>query len=297
MENRNFDYRIIGNGKITVVIETGIGNSYFDWLPVADHLREDYTVVLYHRRGYGRSVEAKIDRSTYNIANELFELVNELHIEKFILLAHSFGGLCAQHFSLLYPNRLSGMILVDSASPRLIELEKLDTPFLNEHCSIDAMILMNMKFSKKTKEEMIKLQEKSIIRNQKKLSADDFKEYKEFITSSIFNETVANEFSEWINDGEEIQKNKSVSNIPIKIICRDEQLSVDNWAKNGVPKIEAEIHERHWRILQEDLRTISNNSELIIARGCDHMIHIENPKVIYETLNSLNLLVTKYDKG
>jgi len=237
--------------------------------------------------GYGRSEETETRRTTHNIATELYELVNTLEIDKFILLAHSFGGLCAQHFALLYPNKLSGMILLDSASPRLIELEELDTPFLNEHCSIDAMISMNLAFSKKNKEEMLKLQENSIKKNKKKLSKDDFKAYTEFVSSSVFYETVTNEFSKWRHDGEEIQKLRLVNDIPTKIICRDEQISADNWHKNGVPKIEAEIHEKHWRYLQEDLQSLSSQSELIIATGCDHMIHLEQPELVYKTVESL----------
>jgi len=287
MNKSKFDYRIIGTGKTTIVIETGIGNLYFDWLPVAEHLSKNHTVVLYHRLGYGGSEETEMVRTTHNIATELYELVNTLEIDKFILLAHSFGGLCAQHFALLYPNKLSGMILLDSASPRLIELEELDTPFLNEHCSIDAMISMSMAFSKKSKEEMLKLQENSLKRNKEKLSDDDYEAFTEYVSSSVFNETVANEFSKWIHDGEEIQKLRSVSDIPTKIICRDEQISAENWSKNGVPEMEAKTHEKHWRTLQEDLTTLSNKSEFIIASGCDHMIHLENPELVCKTVELL----------
>lgn len=288
---QKIDYRILGSGKTTVVVETGLGNSYFDWLPVAEYLSEKYTVVLYHRQGYGDSDITQTTRSTYNIASELNDFVTELKIENFILLAHSFGGLCAQHYNVLFPNKLGGMILLDSASPRLVELENLETPFLNEHCSIEVMISLNMDFSNKTIEEMKHLQDKSIKRNREILSKEDMTSYINFVTSKEFNVTVAKELSEWINSGLEIQKVNHISHLPTLIICRDEQLSVDNWATNGVPRLEAKIHEKHWHLLQNDLKKISTNSELIIARGCDHMIHLENPKVIYDALDHLNKMI------
>ncbi|MBI9014686.1 MAG: alpha/beta hydrolase [Clostridiales bacterium] len=287
MNRTNFDYRVIGTGKTTLIIETGIGNLYFDWLPVAKHLSKNHTVVLYHRLGYGESKITKQRRTTYNIATELYELVTALEIDKFILLAHSFGGLCAQHFALLYPKKLSGLILLDSASPRLSELEELDTPFLNEHSSIDAMISMSMEFSKKTSDERLKLLEDSLKNYKEKLSEGDYKAYSDCMSYSEFNITVANEFSEWIHDGEEIQKIRCSHDIPTIIICRDEQTSAANWHKNGVPKTEAEIHEKHWRALQEDLKSLSSQSELIIATGCDHMIHLEQPELVYKSVESL----------
>ncbi len=281
------EYRVLGDNDKTIVIETGIGNSYYDWLEVANKLSKNYKVLLYHRVGYGSSRGKNIKRTTFNIANELNDLLNELDIEEFTLLAHSYGGLCAQHYLNLYPNRLSALLLLDSASRRLEELEKLDTPFLNKHCSIEAMISMNMEFSKKTKEEMLSLQEKSIKRNEQVLSLNDFELYKEFISSAKFNETVADEFSHWISSGEDLKKNKIIADTKVKVICRDLQVSIDNWAKNGVPQIEAEIHEKHWRLLQEDLKTISSDSELIVAHGCDHMIHLENPEILYEIIDSI----------
>jgi len=106
MNRTNFDYRVIGAGKTTIIIETGIGNLYFDWLPVAEHLSKNYTVVLYHRLGYGESKTTTQRRTTHNIATELYELVTALEIDKFILLAHSFGGLCAQHFCFVVSKKI-----------------------------------------------------------------------------------------------------------------------------------------------------------------------------------------------
>ena len=55
MEELDLDYRIIGKGKTVLVIETGIGSSFYDWHSIVQELKEDFTIVLYHRLGYGKS--------------------------------------------------------------------------------------------------------------------------------------------------------------------------------------------------------------------------------------------------
>ncbi len=150
------------------------------------------------------------------------------------------------------------------------------------------MIKLNVEFSRKTEDEILKMQEKSIQKKQILLSKHDLIAYKEFIVSQTFNLTVAAEFSEWINDGKEIKRISKINNIPTCVICRDEQISVKNYVNSGVPELDAIIYEKHWRLLQKDLVRLSNKSKLIIAEGCDHMIHLENPEVIIKTLNSID---------
>ena len=55
MNELNFDYKILGKGKTVLVIETGIGSSFYDWYSLVEDLKEDFTIVLYHRCGYGKS--------------------------------------------------------------------------------------------------------------------------------------------------------------------------------------------------------------------------------------------------
>jgi pimeloyl-ACP methyl ester carboxylesterase len=64
------------------------------------------------------------------MADDLLELLKELHIDKFLLAGHSMGGKTAMKFALKWPEKLNGLVIVDispygSSSP--------DNPFFIEH--------------------------------------------------------------------------------------------------------------------------------------------------------------------
>ncbi|WP_061808744.1 alpha/beta fold hydrolase [Rossellomorea vietnamensis] len=59
MHDIDLEYLIIGEGKRILVLETGIGNSFYSWLPFIDTIKKEYTIILYHRAGYGKSAISK----------------------------------------------------------------------------------------------------------------------------------------------------------------------------------------------------------------------------------------------
>jgi pimeloyl-ACP methyl ester carboxylesterase len=67
----DLEYKIIGEGKTILVIEAGIGGSFYSWYPFISEIKEDFTVILYHRAGYGKSQASNNPRTTRNIAEEL----------------------------------------------------------------------------------------------------------------------------------------------------------------------------------------------------------------------------------
>ena len=85
---------IYGEGKVTLVIEMGLGAVMAEWRRLAKRLSERHTVLLYQRAGYGDSSVSALARTPGNIASELYQLLQQLpHEEKLTLLAHSQGGL------------------------------------------------------------------------------------------------------------------------------------------------------------------------------------------------------------
>jgi len=114
MKDLDLEYKIIGKGKSVLVIEIGIGSSFYDWSSIVQELIEDFTIVLYHRPGYGKSRPANTSRTTKNIAEELNYLVEKIEIkDRFILMGHSFGGLCVQQYAKMYPYKLINTQMLD----------------------------------------------------------------------------------------------------------------------------------------------------------------------------------------
>ncbi|WP_027632078.1 alpha/beta fold hydrolase [Clostridium hydrogeniformans] len=288
MNELNFDYKIIGKGKTVLVIETGIGSSFYDWYSLVEDLKEDFTIVLYHRCGYGKSQDPKTSRTTKNISEELDSLLEKIGIkDKFILIGHSFGGLCVQHYAKIYPYKLKGIMLIDSTSFNFEQLYMLDTPVMKSLISIDKMVESNINSSKKSKEELREQNRDIISAYENRVSDSDMKLVEEFFTSSRLHKTIAEEFQNWDIDSNEIKDIDEFPNIPLIVIARDNKVTERGWVKYNIPEKEAILYENQWRKLQIELSELSEEGGLIIAENSDHEIYLDRPDLIIQSLKTL----------
>ena len=76
---------IKGSSKQTVVIQTGMTCSFYDWLPIIEKLSQHFTVVSYHRPGYGKSELGNYSRTTLQVTKEL-----HLLLQNWIFTSQSF---------------------------------------------------------------------------------------------------------------------------------------------------------------------------------------------------------------
>ena len=106
-------YEIAGNGPAVVFLH-GWGVDLGSWHFLFPSLSDKYTVIRYDRRGFGQS-EGRADQSLDPI--DLRELLDELKIDRAVLLGHSQGGGSALRFAFAFPERLNGLILFGSAPP------------------------------------------------------------------------------------------------------------------------------------------------------------------------------------
>ncbi len=69
-------------------------------------------VIVYDRRGEGRSTDNKSEFSFNQSNDDLVRILNKFSIKKACLIGHSFGGIIATSFAKNYPNRVSSIIYV-----------------------------------------------------------------------------------------------------------------------------------------------------------------------------------------
>ncbi len=77
--------------------------------------------------------------------------------EPVILVGHSYGGLCVQHFAIEHPERVAGVVLVDSSSIDLKELDELNLPVLDDGESDEIWMEKCHSYSLMEKEELRKI--------------------------------------------------------------------------------------------------------------------------------------------
>jgi len=109
----SFRYQISGDGAPVVLIH-GWGNSLESWHYLFPELADEYTVVRYDRRGFGKSGGIP-DLSLDPI--DLKNLMNSLNIEKPVVIGHSQGAESALRFALAFPELLGKLVLFGCSAP------------------------------------------------------------------------------------------------------------------------------------------------------------------------------------
>ncbi|MDQ4484534.1 alpha/beta fold hydrolase [Bacillus cereus] len=273
---------IKGCNTQTVVIQTGMTCSFYDWLPIIEKLSQHFTVVSYHRPGYGKSELGNHSRTTRQATKELHMLLQKLDIhDPIILIGHSYGGLCAQHFAMLHEDKLQALILVDSTSMNLHRLDELHLPIADQTDSDDMWLQKYNTYSK---------MDVDVLSNElRPMLADQSRQQIEFSTSPSLYKATASELSEWKNCALSLKELYKTLEIPLIVIGRDPQYSITQLTEGSMPKEEAIQLEAMWQELIHEQLKLSMNSQYILAEHAGHGIENDRPDIIIEAVHSLKI--------
>ena len=103
-----------GAGDATVVFESGLGNDWTSWEPVAREVAVEARVFAYSRPGYGQSEPTDDARDASTIVEQLRTLLaSRGYAPPYVLVGHSFGGTYMELFAKAHPEEVAGLVLVD----------------------------------------------------------------------------------------------------------------------------------------------------------------------------------------
>jgi pimeloyl-ACP methyl ester carboxylesterase len=122
IEDLRVHYKISGEGEPAIVLLHGFVSSVFAWREVMDPLSAYGTVIAFDRTGFGlteRPLKEEWDgESPYSAeahADLTIGLIDALGFDQAILIGNSAGGSVAIDVAHRYPDRISGLVLVDAA--------------------------------------------------------------------------------------------------------------------------------------------------------------------------------------
>ena len=113
----------VGDGRPTVVFDTGLGLSLQTWRRVQPQIGELTRACSYDRAGYGWSDAGPEPRTSARIVSELSMLLENADVSSpYILVGHSFGGLNVRLFASTFPECVAGLVLVDGSHEGQLEV-------------------------------------------------------------------------------------------------------------------------------------------------------------------------------
>jgi pimeloyl-ACP methyl ester carboxylesterase len=105
-------------GGPTLILNHGGGAfGAWDWSAIQPQLARFARVCSYDRAGYGWSDASPLPRTVDYETDELHTLLERAGIAgPYVLVAHSLGGYTARMYATRYPDKVAGMVLVDSVT-------------------------------------------------------------------------------------------------------------------------------------------------------------------------------------
>ena len=232
VDGKDMNVFIQGEGEETIVLLPGYGTAApaLDFKPLIDELSPFYKVVVIEPFGYGLSDLTEKERSTENIVSEIQEALQQLQIERYILMGHSISGLYGLDYVNKYPDEVSAFVGLDSSVPTISEKK------------IDSSIIRTIKLLKKT----------GLARLQVKLSDDPYAELpydektKEQLKilkhKNMYNPSQLNE-AEMMYENFKAAKNLSFpKNLPVIFFIQANHPVTDRWVPEHQKQIKDSVH-------------------------------------------------------
>ena len=97
-------YRKYGSGPPLIILH-GLYGSSDNWVSMAKSISDSFTVFLPDQRNHGLSPHSDI-HDYDSMKEDLYELADELGLDRFFLAGHSMGGKTAVSFALNWPEKL-----------------------------------------------------------------------------------------------------------------------------------------------------------------------------------------------
>lgn len=109
-----------GSGPVLVLVH-GLADDTTVWEQNIDPLAQHYRVVVVDQIGFGKSDKPPLNYRVATFSDFLAEFLAQLKIENATLVGNSLGGWVSAHTAIAYPQRVSGVVLVNSAGYSDIE--------------------------------------------------------------------------------------------------------------------------------------------------------------------------------
>lgn len=257
-----------GEGTPTVILDSGLGDSFISWRKVQPQIAGFTRVCSYDRAGIGYSSPSSGPRTSQAIAGELHALLHAAGLPgPYVLVGHSMGGYDVRVFANAYRGEVAGMVLVDASHPEQEkrfprELEDMEGSWLREA-------------------EFLEYSSPFGIPRLLGLCDDNAVDRAVECNFHTERERVA-EMKAFAASGAEAGASGALGDLPLVVLSHDpEKPSAE------LPADLAQQTNQAWEKMQEELAHLSTRGSQTIAKNSAHYIQIDRPDVVVEAVRNV----------
>lgn len=257
-----------GQGSPTVILESGLGDTYVSWRKVQPQIAKFARVCSYDRAGLGFSDPSPRARTSPVMAEELHALLRAADIAPpYVLVGHSMGGFNVRLFASLYRNEVAGMVLLDASHP---DQENRLPPELR---NMQGSWLREVEFMEYTMPLGV----------PRLLDLCDTDPVPRTAECNFHNEreNVA-EMKGFSEGAKETAATGTLGDLPLAVLSHDPDKPYAE-----LPADLAKPTNDAWEKMQEELAHLSTRGSQAIAKGSSHYIQIDRPDVVIDAVHAV----------
>lgn len=257
-----------GAGSPTVILDSGLGDSYYAWHKVQPAIARFTRVCSYDRAGIGYSETSGGRRTSRIFAQQLHQLLRTAEIAPpYLLSGHSMGGFDVRSFASLYRNEVAGVVLVDSSHPdqqnRLPqELRNFDASWVREQEFFE----FTMPFG---------------LPRLLGFCGNDAAERAASCNFHSLHENIA-ELKSVSESAAEAGASGTLGDLPLVVLTQD-----PNAPQYDLPEDLVKPSSAAWQQMQKELAQLSTRSTQIIAKNSGHYIQLDRPDLVIGAIRTM----------
>jgi pimeloyl-ACP methyl ester carboxylesterase len=254
-----------GQGTPTVILDSGLGDSYVSWKKVQPKVARFTQVCSYDRAGLGFSDFSSHPRTSKVIAEELHILLQHAGIAPpFILVGHSIGGFHVRLYAKLYRSEVSGVVLVDSSHPG--QQKRLPPALLD----MDASWVRQQEFLEFTMPFGIpRLLGFCDIDREVRAAECNLNSMRESVA----------ELKSVSESAAQTAANGALDDIPLAVLSSD-----PDHPRPDLPEDLVKPANDAWQQMQEELSHLSTKGTRVVVKGSGRYIQIDRPEVVVDAI-------------
>jgi pimeloyl-ACP methyl ester carboxylesterase len=258
-----------------LLLESGRGDDFTVWGKVQPALSRVTRTCSYDRAGFGWSDSQPGARDGVHIADQLHALLIKAGITApVVLVGHSIGGIYVRMYASKFPQKVAGLVLVDSSSPNPLP----SPPFasaMDEHSNAEFMFV----------KAAVALGVARLM-GQCDAIPKGLEAYAGWIKGSACDYPQLDEYVREYRATDDSHRQGATTGpfgkLPILVLSQDPKWAIPDFlAKRVTPKDwrwASTAHDRE----QEAFLKLSTNSRRVIATGSGHYIQYERPDVLIQ---------------